>query len=161
MANVTTIDAIRQGIATILADFFPGAMNYDSPLQQKAVLPGFFILVLPCSFTAGVGGLYTRKLFWDVSYLINKNQTDAQTQLTAVQETFDLVFQHIPVIDPTDGSTSVRNTFDRKAKLDLMQAILHYTFYTQELVAIDDGTVPTPMPATFTLILEDKDGEQA
>lgn len=154
MANSTSIEILRRGIAASLGANFPTTHIYDSPTQQNVKLPCFFLTVEPSTFTQGIGW-NERELLWSLDYLEEFNLPDTQTRLTATLETLDLTLQYITVTDPTDHITRVVHTYKRAGKLDLVQSMLHYTLQTKEWVTLPATAAPT-MPSNVTITLETK-----
>lgn len=136
-----TVSAITQSLADYLAPVLPGVTMYEDPNQQGTDPPCMFLQQRYSYLTLQTGGYWLRRIGLDLTYLLDYNLTDLQTQYQTAAESLDLVMETVPYNDGT-GTALVR-TYDREWRIDL--DAMHYRFELRERVKLPKDANQTKM----------------
>lgn len=119
------IDDLIDGIAVKLLELFGDAYDIKiDELQQGFAPPGFWILPLKPSQTAGLDNRYRRKYHFDVHYYPQLDASSNMREINAVAETLLLGLEYI-----TAGDDLVRGT---DMSYEVQDDVLHF-FITFDL----------------------------
>lgn len=119
-----TIDNLIKSIALMLSSRWTTIPVYDSPTQQGARYPCFFIFLMPSSITDEVDDRVRRDISVDVVYVQARNVPNANEEIYGIADTLDVLLDYVMY---TDGDETVPiHTHDRKYSIEDQE--LHYKF---------------------------------
>lgn len=134
-----SLQTISSALADFLTEQFPNSTVYDSPMQQDAELPAWYIKFMPnSSVTEQIDERYMRKIHIDLAYLEDYNLPNLYDLYMYAAELLDEKMVYLPYSN--NGVSCVLHVYNRHWSID--QSAMHYKITLNIRTAIDNSATP-------------------
>lgn len=125
-----TVRGLVNSIASQLIRAFPDYPVYDSPTQQGAVYPCFFVFLMPSSIVDQIDRHEKRDIAFDIVFVQARNTPNAYAQIHGIADTLD---ELMGIVEYTaDGETVPLHTHERTWSIEDQE--LHYKLHIKQRV---------------------------
>lgn len=130
---IFTLEHVVNSLAGVLKAGYPEYPIYDSPTQQGADFPCFFIFFMPSTIEGEIGDYFYRDLGIDIVFVQERNIPNANAQLHAIADFLDTALDPFPYSDG-GGETAYIHTYERQWQSEDQE--LHYQFHIKQRVSV-------------------------
>lgn len=126
-----TIRNLVKSIASQLVGAFPDYPVYDSPTQQGATYPCFFVFLMPSTIVDQIDRHEKRDIAFDIVFVQARNAPNAYAQIHGIADTLDELMDFVNYT--ADGETVPLHTHEREWSIEDQE--LHYKLHIKQRVA--------------------------